>query len=289
MQYIVLFFITVLLNGQVSEYYNHNKWKTDIWSDERKLSDKPLEITEISYTALTDSNLNPHTKEINNYQFNSDGELIYKRTSSRSDSFWTITKSTINENGYQSISINHNAFKQEDDTSVTRSRNLKNGQFLQVNFWTYMVPFYRLKIFEDNGSVEKTIAIKDTNNFKKIIWTAARHYQNDLIQSCQTTQENEISIERYFYSSKNFIDSIYYTSNGKLTHKKLFINNEQGDVIKYLLIENINDTSVISTYRYEYDKHNNWIKRWKIMNDRHKYTPIHLFYLYREREIKYAQ
>jgi len=285
-----IFFILCLCVSQFSNfgYYNHKKWRIDDGSF-RMLYNKPLEITEISYNEMPDSNLEPYVKRINNYQFNSDGELIYTRTSTRADSFWTSTKSVINENGYQSIRINHNAFAKEDDTSVTRSRKIKNGQFLQVNFWTDIVPFYYLKIFEDNGNVEKTIAIKDTNTFKKIIWTQIDYYKNDLIQTSQNRDRNENLVRTYFYSSEFFLDSICDTDNGKLTYKQFFINNEQGDVIKYLSIENLNDTSVISTYRYEYDAHNNWIKRWTIQNYKGKYSPVHFFYSFSEREIKYVQ
>jgi hypothetical protein len=268
-------------------YYNHDRWRI---GDEsvRMLYDKPVEITEIIYNGIADSSLNPHAKETNNYQFNSTGELTYKKTSRQSDSFWTITKSVISENGYQSIQINHSEFNQSNDTSIVRSRILKTGQFLQTNFWTHIVSFYYLKVFEDNGNIEKTIAIADTNTFKKIIWTEISCYRNDLIQSHQIIQGNENSIETYFYSSRNFLDSIYIRSNGKLTNKGIFINNEQGDVEKYLSIKNSNDTFLISTYKYEYDEHKNWIKRWQTTNDKRKENPMHFFYLFSEREIKYS-
>lgn len=268
-------------------YYNHSKWQVDN-NEYRMLYDKPTEITEISYNEMADSILKSRAKEVYNYKFNFYGDLIYKKASQQSDSFFTITTSTITKNGFQSVIVNHNKFKENDDTSITKSRMLSNGQFLQTNFWTNTVPFYYLKIFEDSGNIEKTIVINDTNNFKKIYWTEINYYKNDLIQKHELNEQNKNTSKTYFYSSRNFLDSILIMNNGDLSSKEIFINNEEGDVVKYFAIKNPVDTFLVSTFKYEYDKHNNWTKKWKETMDKRQFIPIHIFYSFYKREINYA-
>lgn len=162
----------------------------------------------------------------------------------------------------------------KEDAGKVTSQLMITNKFLQKSYHSVTKPKYTLISFEENGNIVKYETIEDTINLNKIIATQYSYYKNNLLQKIELVSEGYKKIDNYYYSKNNFLDSILMFADAKLSSKEIYINNEYGDPTKYCEIGSNADTTMISTLKYEYDKHGNWIKQFEKVIERNKYNLI---------------
>ena len=72
-----------------------------------------------------------------------------------------------------------------------------------------------------------------------------------------------------------------FDNNGKLVEKNVFVFNEQGDENLWNNFDRTGYAIYNYTYKYEYDSHGNWIKKWQMKDGKPVFVNV--------REITYAQ
>jgi antitoxin component YwqK of YwqJK toxin-antitoxin module len=260
------FFLVIIFSGSCKnkevKYYNHSKWKIPGAYNYAPLKVNPRQVKESLFIDLIDTTIisKGRLNSSDTWLFNDAGDLITRKYAVGSDSFMIITEMKYDDDGFQSKTYSKYIPENENkDTSRTISRLLGNEKFLQTSMGIDNVPRYKLYSFNSNGNIVKIEKIEDTLHPDKVISTQTEYYQNEILQKIESIQPNGMILRRnYFYSTNNFLDSILYFENNKLSNKEIFINNEHGDAI---VIKNIlPDGKIIKTIwmQYEYDRMGNW-------------------------------
>lgn len=294
--YLLLFSLLSGLNNEDSKYYTYGKWALPDELESSYLKDKPKEVRDDYYRDKNDSSLNIDGA-LNSYEiwkFDDDGNIVFHKLSIDSNSLMIITESSFTNDGLQAIAYTNDSsdIKNNKVKTITKKRGDK---FLVADVDSKETQ-YSIISFSDNGNIKKEEFISDTNNLNDISITRISHYKNGLIQKEELkTKDGNHKVESYFYSKEIFLDSIYIYDNGKLTSKRFFYNNQFGDPIKYFELRPSNDTLTIVSMKYEYDQHNNWIRRVEKTEDKSIDTnfaviigsPKLYYYSLSVREIKY--
>ena len=256
------------------KYFNNDKWKIPGSYNYTALKEKPKEVKESLYLDLSDTTINASGR-LNNYdlwKFDNDGNLIYRKYSSNSDSFCVITEIIYDQNGAQSKTFtNNDSLHTKEDGGRVVSELLSNSKFLRKSY-SPGKPKFSLISFEDNGGIIKNEIIEDTINLNNVVQTQLTYYKNNVIQKIETLNDIHKKVQNYFYSKDSFLDSMIINENGRLSSKEIYFNNQHGDVTKYLEIGSNNDTTIIAFLQYQYDQHGNWTKQLEKRNDRDNYN-----------------
>ncbi|MBV9960828.1 MAG: hypothetical protein JO072_01160 [Parafilimonas sp.] len=258
---IFLMFLSCM-NDNSLKYNTYEKWSLPEEFENSYLKDNPKQVKETLYISKNDSTLNV-SGQLNNYdtwKFDNNGNIIFHEFSTLSDSFWIITKYDFNDDGLQSITYSSSTSDKKDDTSKTIIKK-KTDNFLEIKTGLDK-PRYSIISFLNDGKTRKQEFIPDTNKFTDILATQIYNYDKGMIQKNELMTNDGIhKMIRYFYSKEKYLDSIVSYDSDTVTTKEFFYNNQFGDPVKYYELDSKNDTTSIATMKYEYDQHNNWIKK----------------------------
>jgi hypothetical protein len=205
MNKIFLFVVLFALSCKNDEvkYYNHAKWQ--IPGDYNYSS---LKVKESLFFQLSDTTIDALGNFFNNYdiwRFDENGNLIYRKFSSSSDSFQIISEMTYDKNGYQDHAyyINKDSAGGEKQVGRTISILQKDGRFLEKSYYTLGKPKFSLISFLENGSAEKSEFVEDTNNLDSVMKTQITYYKDNLIQRIEVTAGNQKQ-EQFFLFKRKF-------------------------------------------------------------------------------------
>jgi len=134
MIYILFIVLLSYVSGNNIKYYTYEKWSLPEGYETSYLKAKPEEIKETLYVDRNDSSLNINGR-FNNYdtwKFDNDGNIIFHKFSTLSDSFWIVTKYNFNDEGLQSIIYSNSVSSKQNDTLRIITKKAKTS-FLEIN------------------------------------------------------------------------------------------------------------------------------------------------------------
>ncbi len=276
-----------------AKYYYHDKWKIPGDLSSTPLKNRPKEIDEILYIDIEDTAIIPFRDIIKNeiWKFDNNGLIIYNKEFS-DDNLWAETEVKYDSNGFISTSRTNKLSKgNEIDRGGGMSVLQKDGRFLEQANYGHVTTTYRS--FSQDGNIVKIEYLKSDDNPQKPERTEIYYYNNDKIQKERTffSANNDTTIDQYYYSKKNYLDSVISKKSGKRTGITVLINSQFGDPLQYIMLTDSRDTVEATSIRYEYDIHNNWIKKITskrgMINTQSPIDKIHPDFELVKREIKY--
>jgi hypothetical protein len=263
------------MNGNSVKYYTYEKWSLPDEFENSYLKDNPKEVKNTYYPRKNDSSLNINSKmdSYEEWKFDNYGNIIFQKLSTNSDSFLITIKYEFTNEGLQSISYANSIPNEKVDTLKIITKKRSNN-FLEIQTGLGK-PHYSIISFLNNGNTRKEESIADTNNINNISLTQTDYYDdNGMIQKKELKKMDGYTMLTYFYSKEKYLDSIVSYDNDTITTKEIFYNNQFGDPVKYYEFDSKNDTTKIASMKYEYDQHNNWIKKLVKEEDRSIYLQL---------------
>jgi hypothetical protein len=76
---------------------------------------------------------------------------------------------------------------------------------------------------------------------------------------------------KYYDSNGHIIEHIIYNSDRSLNHKYISLYDDKGYEIEDSNYKSDGSLDCKTTYKYDYDKNNNWIRKIKFVNGKAKY------------------
>jgi hypothetical protein len=241
-------------DSQTSQYIYYDKWRTPGDPFDNLLKDKPVQVIIRSYST-TDSSLQEPTGQLYDeyiYRFDEQGNCIHYRSNVFGDT--TEADYGYTENGFQFSEnrLTHNG---------TQKTIIRTQKSMPINSHAYRTQFYK-----QNELIDTTITSFDADGKVTITWPPG----NPEIESGQRWYKDG-RLVKTVYITKRRVDTTYYERDKNCIlqainneeKQDIFQNNEKGDPVVHLLY--VNHALYLETrIRYQYDAHNNWIRRFLI-------------------------
>ncbi|MFV0345213.1 MAG: hypothetical protein ACK5IQ_03055 [Bacteroidales bacterium] len=209
------------------------------------------------------------------------------------DSFiMTENEETVMDNYYVEYDINGVFSKKEFYSkggkviiNIKAQVNWRDGKLIAKDYFVILDEPVKKEIFiyDDNGTI---IACTEYNQHGGEMSNTTYTYNDkkQLIEAKTKAKGKEYSeTKEYKYNDKD-ISTFYYPPNNSDTPESILqcTKNSQGDILERRYTKSaISDTPQITTYEYEYDDNNNWIKQTSYKDGKS--------YLSAEREIEYYE
>lgn len=243
-------------------YYYHDQWKLP--GEDRALRDEPKEVSDSTFTNLTDTIVLSATGEFEKAEvtrFDQAGNMIVHR-SVRPD-FTIVQQSVYTDTGYSTKTYSESDRNLTDTFGFTL-RPFKEGKFISTARGSDVVP-PRYISFSDGGNVRVTETI-DSSGGRVLTTTQTEYFKNGQRQKIVSRKDSAEQQVVYYYTA-NALDSIVFFADGKWQSKRIYINNDQGDPVYWAEIRmlhegmQLRDTLQAYSASYVYDKNGNWVRR----------------------------
>jgi hypothetical protein len=275
MRKLLLFFLMSVLilccRNKDNGYVYHEKWVIQNIYDPNSLKGEPQEVKEIFYNDLDDTSLsaphNPSSAVL--YQFDRSGNNIFTR-------FYFGPASIIVMNCKYGPDGPERRLRSFDSLDLgkparetwTIAEKIEGDKFKITSYSDSNYQRHHVISFSANGRTVKD----ETWVNEELIGTITSHHTGERLTKEEKLQEGESSEETYYYSVKGFLDSIVSFDSGKPSGSKIFVNNEQGDVVVFIQ-RGEKGIEEKRRMRYQYDEKGNWIKQLEYIEIGHLNRP----------------
>ena len=158
---------------------------------------------------------------------------------------------------YEFFTVDSSTEKNPVIKSKIISTRVASGKYREEFYKNGVSRFIDFITFLDNGNTIK----KERFSGDTILGSAVIQYTNDKLIRSDELKDKTMSSQIYYYSQKDFLDSLVTKTNNVSTGKSIFINNDFGDPIYYEEYDNASEIVEKRWMKYKYDEKGNWVRQ----------------------------